>query len=350
MTAELSDTEVVVRDALFEHEMFESYQRGNSSYGMESFLRIEATWAFDPAELQKSLERLALDGLIQAKDQYWHATLAGLVAREKRWQKTGRRHPALSDKAANPRDLILALVRSDAFEFEESENPSLTDTQIDVFLWDMPKATKEEALQELAAEGLVRRGGHIMDQQLAVVVMTALGLRYYAQQVAPRLGLIPPATILAPSELEVLPFDELGLAPAMADNLRYRWEEAERCMEARAWLSANIMLGSILEAVLSDWLGRSLPQAMAAKSAPKDKSKAPLPMDRWKLAELIKVSAELGLIDLALTRHANALRENRNLVHPNRQILERSNPDGNLTAISKQVVAAVLAALACATP
>lgn len=350
MAAELSDTEVAVRDALFEHEMFESHQRGNASYGMESFLRLEATWAFDPPEIQRSLERLASDGLIQDKDQYWHATRPGLVAREKRWQKTGRRHPALSDKAANPCDLILALVRSEAFEFEESENPSLADAQIDVFLWDMPKDVKEEALQELTAEGLVRRSRHIMDQQSPVVVMTALGLRHYAQQVAPRLGLAPPATILAPCDSEILPFDELGLPPALTDNLRYRWEEAERCMEARAWLSANIMLGSILEAVLPDWLDRSLPLAMAAKSAPRDKNKAPLPMDKWKLAELIKVAAELGLIDLALTRHANALRENRNLVHPNRQILERSNPDGDLTAISKQVVAAVLAALARATP
>lgn len=351
MEAVLSDTEAAVRYALFEHEMFEPYQEGRTSYSMESILRIEETWAFTPEQLHEALEKMAKENLVEFRDGYWLAKKAGLIAREKSWQKKGKRHPSLTDGSASPKDVVLALIRSEGHEYPDNEHPTLSESVLDIYLWDMTPEIKAAAIHDLATDGLIRREGHFANSELRISALTALGLRSYAQHVAPRLGLIPPASILAPVERELLPFTELGLPSNLADNLSYRWQEAERCMEARAWMSANIMLGSILEVVLPDRLARTKQQAMAAKAAPKDrKTNNPFPLERWKLADCIKVAAELGLIDSALTRHANALRETRNLVHPEVQINERSNPDGDITAISKQVVLAVLSALARSAP
>jgi hypothetical protein len=351
MGTKLSDTEAAIREAFFEHEMFEPYQRGNAAFGMESILRLEETWAFTPEQLQQTIKKMVEEDLVRVRDGFLFASTAGLIARERTWQKKGKRHPSLADGNVDPKDIILALIRSEGYEYQQSEHPSLTENHLDVYLFDMNQEVKAAALQGLVTDGLIRMGKHIMEQELPVSALTAAGLRSYAQQVAPRLGLKPPATILAPVEPEVLPFNELGLPRVQADNLRYRWQEAERCIEARAWMSANIMLGSILEVVLPDRLARIKQQAMAAKAAPKDrKTNTTIPFERWRLADCIKVAAELGLIDPALTKHANALRETRNLVHPEVQISERSSPDGDITAISKHVVLAVLAALTRSTP
>jgi hypothetical protein len=105
-----------------------------------------------------------------------------------------------------------------------------------------------------------------------------------------------------------------------------------------------------LELVLRDWLRRDEPAAKAANAAPKDRrTRQVLPLDDWSSAELIKVAAELQHLDPSLARHANAVRDTRNLIHPDRQIRERSAPDGDVAQITQQVVRAVLQALARAT-
>jgi hypothetical protein len=181
-------------------------------------------------------------------------------------------------------------------------------------------------------------------------MLTADGRRQYAQEVVSRLGLKPPTSILAAGAPEHLPFEDLGLDQILADNLRFRWEEAERCTDARAWLAAAALYGSILEAVLPDWLRRDEARALRAINAPRDRQKQTvLPLSRWSLESLITVAAEFEYIDASLARHAQALRESRNLIHPDKHLRERSTPDGHLALISKQVVRAVLEALSRST-
>jgi hypothetical protein len=74
-----------------------------------------------------------------------------------------------------------------------------------------------------------------------------------------------------------------------------------------------------------------------------------LQLSRWSLESLITVASELEYIDTSLARHAQALRESRNLIHPDKHLRERSTPDGHLALISQQVVRAVLEALARST-
>jgi hypothetical protein len=210
----------------------------------------------------------------------------------------------------------------------------------------------DETQRRGARDGLIEQGLVRMEEwgdQTDLLCLTGHGQRYYIQSVVPRLGLCPPVTILAPVLPERLPFDDLGLEATLADNLRFRWEEAQRCVGARAWLAASALYGSILEVTLLGWLQREVASAMRAASAPRDRTGQVKPLERWTLAELITVATELDYIDASHARHAQALRESRNLIHPHKQIRERSTPDGHLASISQQVVRAVLDALARAS-
>lgn len=92
-----------------------------------------------------------------------------------------------------------------------------------------------------------------------------------------------------------------------------------------AWKSAVVLSGSILEAVLYDVLEnpKYYTQALAAKKAPKDKSRnvIDLKTKEWKLINLINVAEEIGVLPSA---KANAidqiLRDYRNFVHPKKEI------------------------------
>lgn len=350
MKAEVSDLEVAKRDALFEHEMFNSKQRGNTQYPTQSISYLEAGWGYELDDLLATLEALRAEGLVEHfEGGYYCSTQAGRIARERRWRAKGKRHPVLTSSLADVKDVVVALIKSGGYESDAESENTLNNQELEIFLPDAEAGLLEDVVQALIGEKIIDRGPSIWDMEAVVLGLSPIGARHYAQQVVPRLGIVPPATILAPVQPGRLLFDELGLSPDLADNLRYRWEEAERCEAARAWLAANIMFGSILEAALHGWLGGSLDQAMNAPSAPKrnkSSDKGPVPFDKWGLHDLITVAVELGLIDPALNRHASALRENRNLIHPSRQMQERSMPDGALTAISKQVVNAVLSSMA----
>ena len=326
----------------------------SSSYLLEGIRHVEATWAFTHTELTNELGRMEADGLLLRRSgfggdalEYWEATSSGKIKREMRWQERARRHPALSAQTASAEDLAIALIASGGDENELQIDTGLTAAALSVYLARLGETVCESTVNALLTQGLVRRADEDLLGWPFRLVLTADGRRKYAHDVVPRLGLQPPTTILAPTGPERVPFDDLGLDPRLADNLRYRWEEAARCTGARAWLAATALYASILEVVLPDWLGRDKERAKAALAAPRDRQKQQvLPFEAWPLSILIKVAVELGYIDESLGRHAQALRESRNLIHPDRQIRERSTPDGDLTAISKRVVRAVLDAFA----
>ncbi|WP_235592922.1 hypothetical protein, partial [Pseudomonas syringae] len=326
------------------------HYRGNVRFGTDSFRSLEAAWDYELKELLSALDEMRSQGLVEFIEGRYTSTKSGRIARERRWQEKRLRHPSLTSSSATIKDVLIALTRSGGYEAEGQYKNSLNVETIDIFLPDTDPIDIETAILELIDEGIIRRGRHVISDDIIVIALSPEGVRHYAHRVVARLGIKPPATILSPAEPERFLFDNLGLPPDLTDNLRYRWEEAERCETARAWLAANILYGSILEATLHGWLGRMKKQALAARAAPKKTIKGgknvDIPIPRWGLNDLISVALELGLIDPTLTRHAHALRDNRNLVHPARQIEERSEPDSKLTAISKQVVGAVLSAMA----
>ncbi|MBB5412144.1 hypothetical protein HDG34_006115 [Paraburkholderia sp. HC6.4b] len=288
MTAITIKTEI--RDAVFEHEVFNAGNI-NSWYALEAIRGVEATWTFSEPELGEELTRLEREGLVLRRSgfggdvrEYWGATHTGKIAREARWQERGRRHPTLSTQVASAEDLAIALIASGGEELDLPTGSGLTDTTLSIYLRHPNETASEAMVNELIAKGLVRREDEDLMNWPFRLTLTADGRRHYAREIVPRLGLQPPATILAPTTPEPVPFDDLGLESNLADNLRYRWEEAARCTGARAWLAATALYASILEVVLPDWLSRDIERAKAAVAAPRDRrSQQVLPLEAWPL-------------------------------------------------------------------
>lgn len=141
-------------------------------------------------------------------------------------------------------------------------------------------------------------------------------------------------------------FRKLVSDTALGEILAFRWEEAQRCVEAGAHLSAVVMMGSILEGVLLHKVEQNIADANKAKAAPKEKATGkPRPIHDWGISGLIDVAHELGWLQGDMKRFSHALRESRNVVHPYMQRLLNENPDHDTCAICWQVVRAGVADL-----
>jgi hypothetical protein len=338
-----------LRDALFEHEMFLAEAAG-SSFGMDHVRRLESTWPFSRIETEAELEAMRNTGLVTISEgNYWAATLQGKIAREKRQQELGQRHPALLEQKAAIEDLILSLIVSAGRKWSA---PDLAKTfpacALPVYLWFRTESEISAGIESLIDAGKVAKVDPSFTFRPDELMATAEGQIYYAHNIIPLLGLLKDATILAPLAPETEPpmFSALGLPPIVTDNLQFRWEEAERCRKAGAWLSQTVMYGSILEALLVSSLEVTLRAAMSSIKAPRDKAGRAPPLKDWRLESLLNVAADIGLVDSTLVMYGHALRDARNLVHPEKQIRERSQPDERVTDISGRVVRSVIESLA----
>jgi len=132
---------------------------------------------------------------------------------------------------------------------------------------------------------------------------------------------------------------------SLADILCLRWTEALKCFRAEAYLSAVIMMGSILEGVLLHKVEHNMKDANQMKAAPKDKSGKVKPPHEWNLSNLIDVAHEVGWLQGDVRRFSHALRESRNIVHPYVQRLLKDFPDSDTCRICWQVVRAAVADL-----
>jgi hypothetical protein len=148
------------------------------------------------------------------------------------------------------------------------------------------------------------------------------------------------------TSLETPPdFTRLVTDPSLADILAFRWAEAQRCFRAEAYLSAVIMMGSIVEGVLLHKAEHNMKAANQAKAAPKEKTGEVKPVQDWSLSSLIDVAHEVGWLQGDVKRFSHALRESRNIVHPYAQRSSKDRPDGDTCRICWQVVRAAVADL-----
>lgn len=150
------------------------------------------------------------------------------------------------------------------------------------------------------------------------------GLEMVLDGVTPVLREIEPSLpndrIPTPEPVPAPGFSSLVKDEELVKVLIARWDEVQKCMRAEAYLSAVIMMGSILECVLLA-KAKANPQkandAMKASDEIKDKSKS---IDKWGLFELIVVSHSLGWIKKPMKDFSGHIREYRNLVHPAKQL------------------------------
>jgi hypothetical protein len=135
----------------------------------------------------------------------------------------------------------------------------------------------------------------------------------------------PEVAVVKPAKTQRVPaphFDRLVADASLAQILTYRWEEAQKCVETDACLSAIVMMGSIFEGVLLHEVESELKTACKAKSAPKDRKTGDLrPIHEWELSALIDVANEVGWLQGDVKRFSHGLRESRNIVHPYMQRL-----------------------------
>lgn len=151
---------------------------------------------------------------------------------------------------------------------------------------------------------------------------------------------------LPPDEVALKPlpapdFFALNLEPGIGAVLQSRWTEAQRCVDAKAYLAAIIMMGSLLEGLLLAVCQRNPRLANSCAAAPREaQSDKVKRFHEWSLAEMIDVAHSVGWLDLDVKRFSHELRSFRNLVHPYEQMATRANPDEDTCGISWLVVQA----------
>lgn len=220
--------------------------------------------------------------------------------------------------------------------------------------WWTLESLKQCSGKELA--GIIRRlatpqeyGGDRAKIRLAVSTLNEIlyleRLKVELHGIEPKIGrLVQPISFDTEAELKPLPppdFGALGLEAGLGDLLAERWKEAQRCVEAAAYLAGLIMMGSLLEGMLLGAIQRYPQKANQAKSAPRDLQTGQVRRLRdWTLAQMIEVAHELAWVGLDIRKFSHALREFRNLVHPREQLRVGDRPDADTCKISWLVVQA----------
>jgi len=124
-------------------------------------------------------------------------------------------------------------------------------------------------------------------------------------------------------------------------SLAARWEEARRCMGVGAHLATVLLLGSILEGVLMDIIKRHQEEANRSPKSPKAGGKVK-PFRDWSLHDCIEVACEQRWLRGDRLRFSHALRESRNLVHPDVELASGEWPTESSCRICWEVVKAAL--------
>lgn len=177
--------------------------------------------------------------------------------------------------------------------------------------------------------------------------LTGRGLHLYKTDSRIKLNLGPEEAILSLVEIPKTDarFDRLGFDNELQKNLEHRWFEMEACAIAEAYLAAVILLGSIMEGALLAKLKVNIQAAMVSPKAPKEKSGSIRPLDDWTLADYITISTELGFVPKSIERYSHELRDARNLVHPRKQVFDKTVVDESMYRISRTVAEPVIDAL-----
>lgn len=133
-------------------------------------------------------------------------------------------------------------------------------------------------------------------------------------------------------------FEQLPVDGAMSRLLVARMEEAQRCVDNSAYLSAVILCGSVLEGICLGY-GTHHPEAVNKGYVARYSKPAPQFFD-WKLSQWIEVLGRISVLSQNVVKFGTALRDFRNYIHPQEQLANRFNPDKHTARIAFQVVVA----------
>ena len=158
--------------------------------------------------------------------------------------------------------------------------------------------------------------------------------RFYRKQEESRLTAEFAGSIAnLPIERRIVPIIESRLA------------EVDRTLGAGAYLSSVVMCGSILEAVLLGKAKQEPARFNGSKKAPKTAAGEVKRFHEWKLADLIDVANDLGILKHDVHKFGHYLREFRNYIHPNQQMQSGFIPDKHTAKMCVQVLRAAFAGI-----
>ncbi|TXI55351.1 hypothetical protein [Mycolicibacter arupensis] len=141
---------------------------------------------------------------------------------------------------------------------------------------------------------------------------------------------------------------ELSAVPVpltFQEVVQQRRDEIALCLSAKAPLAVIFLCGSTLEGLLFAVAENNPKEFNQARSAPTGDGKVK-PFGEWTLQNLITVSRELGLIGEDVLKHADAVRDFRNYIHPRQQIRENFTPRMFTAEMADKVLRAAIADLA----
>ncbi|CCQ74233.1 hypothetical protein [Magnetospira sp. QH-2] len=137
-------------------------------------------------------------------------------------------------------------------------------------------------------------------------------------------------------------FEKLPIESSLIPVIEQRFQETEKCFNAGANLSAVILSGSILEAVLLG-LSQANPKLFnKAASAPKTRQGNAKTFDQWKLAEFVAVAHEVKALRQDVRKFSDHLRDFRNYIHPFQQMASGFTPDNHTAEICLAVLKAAI--------
>jgi hypothetical protein len=156
-----------------------------------------------------------------------------------------------------------------------------------------------------------------------------------------RLGVIRQARIPPPvsSLPELTKFSFLHV-PKLRAIIERDYAELSRIRDGVK--SRMILAGGLIEALLLDALKEVEPLALAASTAPKDRTKAVKPLDQWALGSMLDVAVELKIIDVAAQKFGHGVRDYRNLIHPGLEIRSKQKVASAEAEIAEKVLGLII--------
>lgn len=133
------------------------------------------------------------------------------------------------------------------------------------------------------------------------------------------------------------------LSSDMAAIINRRLDEVNVCLSGKAYLSAVIMAGSLLEGLLLELARINIKIFNESSGSPKDRNGKVKKLCEWTLAQLIEVSYETKFIGEDVKKYSTALRDFRNYIHPQEQLKYKFHPDEHTAVIAMQVLKATIA-------
>ncbi|MBM4065320.1 MAG: hypothetical protein FJ266_06720 [Planctomycetes bacterium] len=177
-------------------------------------------------------------------------------------------------------------------------------------------------------------------------ILMVEGLKVELDGVRPKLNEVTPQFVEQKQEPELKPlpppdFLSLTIEPGLGEILANRWNEAQKCLNAEAYLAATIIMGSLLEGMLLAVLQKFHQEANTCQATPHDPRTGKVKyFADWTLSDMINVAHGAGWLDLDVKKFSHALREFRNLIHPYQQMTVKAFPDKDTCEISWLVVQA----------